>query len=34
MPTISEMESLIPNPVTSSAVHPAMPITVMKKRFL
>ena len=32
--TMSEMESFTPKPVTSRAVHPAMPMTVMKNRFL
>ena len=32
--TMSLMESFRPKPVTSSAVQPATPMTVMKKRFL
>ena len=32
--TMSLMESCRPKPVSSSAVQPAMPVTVMKKRFL
>ncbi len=31
---MSEMESLIPKPVTSRAVQPEIPITVMKEAFL
>ena len=33
-PTMSETESRTPKPVTSRAVHPAMPTTVIKNRFL